>query len=360
MAAMTTDSLPTDVLTHILGLVDQPTRAACLLVSKHVHRAASARELWECMRLGELGEETKASAVRAVKRHGATRLRIQNDRPDDTAAFLHAVVNEGAGDDVEHLEIHMGRVTRVPGDLLAAACRMWNLRSLVIEARDVREPCMLMFFTHLPLGRLHTLRIAEGLSANVSVNFADDAFCKFKALESVELRVSVSNVMDEAHRMRRLRYVVYRCDEDAEETHTYVNLGGLRLAHLEVDVGRDTDYDRLFYELQHCEVERLVLHLHDDHLVLRPMSPALTQLAVGFHETHAEVVIDFGELVRDHPALRSVETFTAADWILADQNMMNACQHTVRITRARFQDFVDFSHRVPFHLHADQVVVTQD
>ena len=359
-ARPTANSLPTEVLTLILGHVDQATRAACLLASKHVHRAASAPELWDTLRIRELDAESTASAVQAVVRHKSSRLRIQNDRPDDAATFLHRVVNAGAGDGVEHLEIQMGRVSRVPEDLLVAATRLWNLRSLVVEAREVKHACMLMFHTHLPLGRLHTLRITEALSTNVSVNFAEDSFLKFKALECVELRVGVSNVLDDARLMDKLRYLVYRCDEEAEETHTYARLNGLRLAHLELDVGVDTDYARLYYELGRCAVERLVLHLHDDHLQIRNVNAALTQLAIGFHETHAEVVLDFTELVGGYPALRSIETFIAADWILADQGMLDSCHHTVRITNARFQDFMDYAQRVPMQLHADHVVVTRD
>lgn len=320
-------SLPGEVLADVMRLAGQPARVQSMLACKALSEAASAPGVWASVIFSDLD----LSAVRFMERHRCAEVSILSDTPDDIAWFLNALTDSGMTDCIKRLRLDIGRVQRLPEDLLCAVSRHGCLEQFTMFVDECEVPCELIFPRTSSLSNLRKLTIVEN---SMDVKNVVVFFCatqpRFTSLEEVHIDVGMSDLLDRCGHLPHLRRVTYHFDmEESGETYENAELQGLDLDLLEMDVNCETDLPHLCRELEKCTVRRLVLHVCDDFLDLsRRLSPALEELVIGLRTPDAEVLVDFPFLA-EYPRLRALEIPVTADWILGNTAELQACEHSV-------------------------------
>lgn len=289
--------LPVEVLSRVVCGTEQEDRVACMLVCKALRAAAALPGTWSAATV----LRADPSAADFVLTHRVPSLCLARCMLDDAAWLLHELADRG-GDFVRELVVRAGVVRRVPRDLFAAVGRHAELRSFEMDVERVERPCEAFVPS---LSRLETLAVREHTpDLRQLALWFDGAACA--RLRDVELHVACSDVMCAVPASRSL---VYRSgDDDGTDSYDDVDLRGVTLDLLELDIGFNADVRRLYRHLAKASIKRLVLHVHDDYEecldMYRPLSRDLEELTFGMCTEDAEIEIDFAMLRDEHPRLK--------------------------------------------------------
>lgn len=313
--------LPGELLCAIMKHAGQEGRVSSMLATKALSAAALGVGVWDSVIFRELDR----TSVNFMIRHRCPTVAFDDCPPDDVAWFLHMLADTGCGDCITDLTIDIGTVQRVPADILCAVSRHRGLLSLDMIINDCDLTCEISFPVDCHLHELRHLSIVE-IESNQIIVWFQGSHARFGSLASLCLDVALSDVMTGLRHMPLLRTLTYRCDaEDGGETFEDVCMAGVELAHLELDIGGDSDMAHLSREMESCTVDTLVLHINDDYVDLtRAFSPALRRLVLSMYTQDADVELDFPNLV-DAKNLRDISVVIGAPWILSDTSMLDAC-----------------------------------
>jgi hypothetical protein len=309
-AAPTFTGLPRELLHRIMLAADQGSRMNCMRSCWALHRAAKEPGVWDSITLYDVD----ATAVDFVRDNRCSRVLLAGAQPDDVSWFLHRLADV-AHEQLQHLDIELGAVERLPQDLLSAVGRHPRLRSLRLVVKECARPAELCFAWQeaAALGELERLTVAElDEDKNVSLWF-DDTQAHFRSLREVHLEVACSDIATGLPHLPALRSLVYRSDPDGDEDYGDLSMAGADLDRLEIDVSDFTDYPTLWDQLRRARVRSLVLNVHD-HTDITHVGPALESLELRMAGELSRVHIDFPTFSARHPRLKRLAT-SAAPWL---------------------------------------------
>ncbi len=334
--------MPADVLGSIMSAAGQPARVQSMVACKALHGAATGQGVWDSIVFGDLDK----SAVQFLLRHRCPKVTVKSVTPDDIAWFLGRVADLGGGDCIRDLRLDIGRVQRMPEDLLCAVARHSALRHFSMFIDDCEMTCEMVWPRTAQLHELRTMTIVEtGVDAKSVVVWFSGSQSRFPALEDLTLDVGLSDVMAGLCHMPRLRRLVYHFDtEEGGETYEDACMVGADLDVLEIDLNDESDTRHLFRQMEQCAVRRLVLHTHVEGVdVVHPLSPSIEELVFGMHCTYADVTIDFPYLA-EYAALRLVQLEVMCPEIL--QSEMGDCRHCLTFEHGSLRDCMKLFSRV--------------
>lgn len=331
--------VPADVLSGIVGRLDQADKVACLTACKALGAAAAGVGVWPSVTFRDLD----CTAVAFMARHRCPRVVIRSDCPDDVSWFFDQL----AARDIpclEELTIELGVVQRLPYDFLTGLARQRPLRQLAVTIAHLDEPSEVVFPRSCCLFDLHALRIVDRTpGAKQLVVWFADSHARFSSLRTLHLDVAVSDALAGLKHMPSLREVVYRSDdEEGGETYEDMAVEGATLDVLELDVGAETSYHDLWHQLGQCSVRRLVLHVNDDWLdVSQPLGPALEDIELQLYTNRGDIKFDFPHL-SELTRLRTIRVAFGAPWLLEDQAALAAASHHLIFAHATPAEWIRF------------------
>jgi hypothetical protein len=297
-------ALPADVLRCVLGQLDQPDLASCMLVSKPVRDVALDPSLWTSMTIAH----PDPSALRFFMRSGRCESVTLTGSPDDMAWFLSTVAARGGGDRLRHVCLRMATVTRVPDTLMAVLAGLPALETCSVSVDACQHPSVL----RVPAGltRLRELDVSESPTADdvwamrrqVAVEFGHAAHA-LTALRRVTLNVASSDLVQRLHDFPALTSVTHHVDH--ETYHPAADLAAAtpqprrRFEYLELPVGEESLPDGFAAVMHGVDVDHLVVHARDELYVscvlpARRVSLVMDNRAFG---SDAQIVIEFPEFI---------------------------------------------------------------
>lgn len=322
--------LPHDILCHVARHCDQQSRAACLTTCRALHSAVSSPGLWSEVTFYDLDH----AAVDFMERQRCSIVHVISTCPDDVAWFFEELRDRDI-DCIQRLYIAFGPVQRMPMDLLCGIGGQTGLRHLAMRVESLDATSEIFFCRHHQLHCLESIEIMEHtIEAKQLVVWLDGTHSRFEKLNSLVLDVGMSDAMAGLRHMPSIKRAAYSFEmEEGGETYEDMELEGLELDILELDVDCEVDVATLTSELQKCKVGTLVLHVKDEFLDLSPGFGAhVERLLLRMHLTHADIKVDFTSL-RAARGLREISLDIAAGWILAQPDMVHNCAHTLYFTR---------------------------
>lgn len=333
-------ALPSDVLSYILRVTDQTARVSCLLACKALYNATKVHGSWPHVTF----HDVDLTALEFMDHHRVSHVTITTATADDVAWFLGRMADQGIVC-LHDLKVQLGRVHRVPSDLLIQVARHTGLTSLRLVFERIERSSEIFFPKAHAMTRLRTLEITETFeedTKNLVVWFTGTRV-KFPALEHVSLNVSVSDVLAGIPDMPCIKTMTYKYDHlDSGETFEDMRMGTGTLSRLALDVGYETEYAHLCRELNKTTLEELVLMVNDDHVDLTLLRANIGHLVFRMNVETADVLIDF-EWLRQRTLRRL--TVEREPWIEHGGNV-----HVLEIRHVNLPDWPDVARDVTMNL----------
>lgn len=334
--------LPDDVLRQIMRQSSQEARAACMTVCRSLYTAATSVGVWPEATFYDLDD----AAVSFMERHRCRVVHVVSQCPDDVAWFFEQLRDLDVAC-IERLYVSFGTVQRMPMDLLCGIGGQRVLRHLAVRVQSLEVTSEVFFCRHHELAQLRSLEITEHTPGGKQlVVWLDGSHSRFERLDSVVLDVGMSDALAGLRRMPRIKRVAYSFEEDdgagggGGETFEDLELAGLDLDMLELDLDSEADLATLGDELCKCRVGTLVLHVKDEYLDLTAgFGTRVERLVLRMHLAHVDVKLDF-ERVRACADLREITVDVGAAWMLQQPLVMEGCVHTMYFTHvASFEEW---------------------
>lgn len=214
------------VLRRIASRVDQATRVACCVASKHACNALRHPSVWQQASVYKLTDHATAF----LKQMDTRVVTIEIPK----LVEAHSLEWFLAG---LHPQIHTLRLCvedlslTSPHSIMSCICDLSELQQLVIECAIVRQPTCIAFPPDASLRELKTVRITEFSEERMLEVYFDDA--RLPALKDVFLEVNTSDVLVNPKLYPSLLSVCYFA---SHETYEDAHLEGVRLDGLSVNV----------------------------------------------------------------------------------------------------------------------------